>query len=124
MCSFVIVYHAVTMSDRSDVCLRKNLLYFKLLSETDSSTQRLALLKTISPSQLRILSEVSNHLLTKHCKLNRKTRKKLRKKIKVLKNVGETTDNYKRKKKTVTQHGKGLSKLIPIIGSIVESIFS
>ena len=111
------------MSDRSSACLKKNILYFKLLSETDSRKQRIALLKTITPSQLRILSEVSNHLLTKHCKLNQETRKKLRKKVKVLKKVAKDTDNYKAKKKTVTQHGKGLSKLIPIIGSIVESIF-
>ena len=55
------------MSDKSDICMRKNILYFKLLSETDSNKQRLALLKTITPSQLRILSEVTNHLLTKHC---------------------------------------------------------
>ena len=72
------------MSDKGDVCMRKNILYFKLLTETDSK-QQLALLKTITPSQLRILSEVSNHLLTKHCNLNQETRKKLRKKIKVLK---------------------------------------
>lgn len=111
------------MSERNDICLKKNLSYFKLLSETDSNKQRLALLKTITPSQLRILSEVSNHLLTKHCKLNQETRKKLRRKLKVLKKVGKNTNNYKAKKKTVTQHGKGLSKLIPIIGSIVQSIF-
>ena len=111
------------MSDKSDVCMRKNILYFKLLSETDSNKQRLALLKTITPSQLRILSEVTNHLLTKHCNLNQETRKKLRKKLKVLKKVGKNTDNYRVKKKTVTQHGKGLAKLIPIIGSIVQSIF-
>ena len=98
-------------------------MYFKLLSETDSRKQQLALLKTITPSQLRILSEVSNHLLTKHCKLNQDTRKKLRKKLKVLKKIGTNTDNYRAKKKTVTQHGKGLAKLIPIIGSIVQSIF-
>ena len=111
------------MSDRSSAYLRTNILYFKLLSETDSRKQQIALLKTITPSQLRILSEVSNHLLTKHCNLNQETRKKLRKKVKVLKKVAKDTDNYKAKKKTVTQHGKGLSKLIPIIGSIVESIF-
>ena len=43
------------------------------------------MLENINPSQLRALSEVCNHLLTKHCKLDIGTRKRLRKKSDTLK---------------------------------------
>ncbi len=51
------------------VCLEQNLGFFKLFSETDSKKQQIALLEHITHSQSRVLSEVCNHLPTKHCKL-------------------------------------------------------
>ena len=105
------------------VCLKQNLGFFKLFSETDSKKQRRALLKHITPSQLRALSEVCNHLLTKHCKLENGKRKKLRKRVNTLKRVSAVKGNYKAKKNIVSQHGKGLLKLIPAIVSALANIF-
>merc|ERR1712212_1310726 len=62
--SFLSIYHVENMS----ACLKKNLGFFRFFTETDSLKQKRALLENITPSQLRALSEICNHLLTKHCK--------------------------------------------------------
>ena len=103
-------------------CLKENLGFFKFLSKTDSQKQKRALLKNITPSQLRALSEVCNHLLTKHCRLSSRTRNTLRKKVGTLKRVAIKGHNYKAKKKVVTQHGKGLIALLPALLSVVGGI--
>ena len=104
-------------------CLRENLGFFKFFVETDSEKQKRALLQNISPSQLRALSEVCNHLLTKHCNLDNRTRKRLRKKVDTLKRVAIKGKNFKEKKRVVNQHGEGLLKLLPTILSAIGSIF-
>ena len=103
-------------------CLKENLGFFRFFTETDSLKQKRALLENITPSQLRALSEVCNHLLTKHCKLDIGTRKRLRKKSDALKRVVTGGRNYKQKKKVVNQHGEGLIALLPLIASVVGSI--
>ena len=80
------------------------------------------MLENITPSQLRALSEICNHLLTKHCKLDIETRKRLRKKSNILKRVVTRGRNYKQKKKVINQHGKGLIALLPLIASVVGGI--
>ena len=104
-------------------CLKENLGFFRFFTQTDSLKQKRALLENITPSQLRALSEVCNHLLTKHCKLDIGTRKKLRKKADTLKRVVTRGKNYKQKKKVINQHGKGLVALLPLIASVVGDIF-
>ena len=84
-------YHVLNMS----TCLKENIRFFKFFSEPGSLKQKTAFLENITTSQLRALSEVCNHLLTKHCKLDIGTRKKLRRKV-------DTLKNYKQKKKVVT----------------------
>ena len=103
-------------------CLKENLGFFKFFTETDSLKQKRALLENITPSQLRALSEICNHLLTKHCKLDIGTRKRLRKKSNILKRVVTRGRNYKQKKKVINQHGKGLIALLPLIASVVGGI--
>ena len=103
-------------------CVKENLGFFKFFTETDSQKQKRALLKNISPSQLRALSEVCYHLLTKHCKLSSRTRKKLKRKVNTLKRVAVKGHNYKAKKKVVTQHGKGLIALLPALLSVVGGL--
>ena len=68
-------------------------------------------------------SEACNHFITKHCKLNYWTRKKLRKKVGTLKRVAIQGKNFKEKKRVVTRHGEGLLKLLPPIVSALDSIF-
>ena len=116
--SFLSICHAENMS----ACLKENLGFFKFFTETDSSKQKRALLENITPSQLRALSEICNHLLTKHCKLDIGTRKRLRKKSDILKRVVTRGRNYKQKKKVINQHGEGLIALLPLIASVVGGI--
>ena len=105
-------------------CLKENLGFFKFFVETESEKQKRALLQNITPSQLRALSEVCNHLITKHCKIDYWTRKRLRKKVGTLKRVAIKGKNFKEKKRVVTQHDEGLLKLLPTILSAVESILN
>ena len=116
--SFLSISHAENMS----ACLEENLGFFKFFTEKDSLKQKKALLENITPSQLRALSEICNHLLTKHCKLDIGTRKRLRKKSDILKRVVTRGSNYKQKKKVINQHGKGLIALLPLIASVVGGI--
>ena len=58
-----------------------NLGFLDFLLETDSLKQKRALLKNSTHGQLRALSQVCNHLLTKHCKLGIRTGKRSRKKL-------------------------------------------
>ena len=59
--SLLPISHAENMS----ACLKENLGFFKFFTETDSLKQKRALLENITPSQLRALSKICNHLLTK-----------------------------------------------------------
>ena len=83
---------------------------FKFFTETDNLKQKRALSENITPIQLRELSEICNHLLTKHCKLDIGTRKKLRKKSDTLRKVVTRGRNYTQKKKVVNQYGEGKGK--------------
>ena len=65
--SFLMTYHVLNML----ACLKESLGFFKFFTEIDSLKQKGAFLENITPSQLRALSEVCNHLLTNHCKLEK-----------------------------------------------------
>ena len=96
-------------------CLRDNLHFLKLLQETKSKSQKQALIKTATPSQIRALSEICLHILTGSCQLTAKDRKTLRGKIGSLKKIASSTNSYKHKKQHVNQKGGGFLKLIPIL---------
>ena len=92
-------------------CLQENLGFFRFFVETDSEKQKRALLENITPSQLRALSEVCNHLLTKHCNLDIWTRRKLRKKVETLKRVATKDGDFKEKKEQLLNTVKDFSDL-------------
>ena len=101
-------------------CLKNNLPFLKLLKETESEEQRQGLLETATPSQIRAVSEICNHVLTGHCKLDKVSRKKLRKNKKLLRKVASPSKTFKSKRKYLSQSGGGIfSVLLPILLSTV-----
>lgn len=96
-------------------CLRDNLHFLKLLQETKSKSQKEALLKSATPSQIRAFSEICLHILTGNCHLSERDRKALRRKIKSLKKIASSSNTYKQKKRHINQKGGGFLKLIPIL---------
>ena len=50
--------------------LKKILYFYKFFVESETDKQKKVLLQNITQRQLRALSEVFNHLLTKYCKLD------------------------------------------------------
>jgi hypothetical protein len=105
--------------------LKENLSFLKLLQETESKEQRQALLETATPSQIRALSEICQHSLYGFCKLNKKTRKRLRSKVKSLKKIASPARSYKSKKERIGQYGGSFFKLLgPLLGAILPAITS
>ena len=101
-------------------CLKNNLSFLKLLKETNSEEQRQALLETATPSQIRALTEICNHVLTGHCKLDKASRKNLRKNQKSLQKVASLSKSFKKKRRFVSQSGGGIfSVLLPTLLSTV-----
>ena len=105
--------------------LKENLPFLQLLAQTKSDSQRYALLETATPSQVRALSEISHHVLTGHCKINRFDRKLLRSNIKTLRKVASTNRGYKSKKRRISQQGGAFFSLIaPLLGAIIPALLS
>ena len=105
--------------------LKENLPFLELLARTKSDSQRYAILKTATPSQVRVLSEISLHILTGHCKINNSDRKLLRSKIKTLKKIASTNHSYKSKKRRISQQGGAFFSLIaPLLGAIIPALLS
>ena len=71
-------------------CLKNNILFIQFLNESKDKDQLRAILKTATPSQVRALSEICHHLVCGHCKIDKKSRGILRKKIDILKKVAST----------------------------------
>ncbi len=105
--------------------VKENLPFLQLLARTKSDSQRFALLKTATPSQVRVLSEIALHVLTGHCNINSIDRKLLRSKIKTLKKVASTNRSYKSKKRRISQQGGAFFSLIaPLLGVIIPALLS
>ena len=101
-------------------CLKNNIPFLRLLRETDSEEQRQALLETATPSQIRALSEICHHTVYEYCKLDKTSRKKLRKNKKLLQKVASTDRTFKSKQRFVSQSGGGIfSVLLPTLLSTV-----
>ena len=105
--------------------LNKNVSFLKLLQETKSNQQRCALLETATPSQIRALSEICQHILTGHCKINKDNRKHLRSKANIIQKIASPIHSYKSKKRRVSQSGGAfLSILAPLLGAVLPAILS
>jgi hypothetical protein len=104
--------------------LKNNLSFLTLLRETESDEQRRALLETATPGQIRSLSEICNHVLHRHCKLDKSSRKKLRKNQKLLQKVSSTDRTFKSKRRFVSQSGGGIfSVLLPaLLGTVLPAL--
>lgn len=96
-------------------CLKDNLHFLKLLQETKSKSQKQALIKSATPSQIRAFSEICLHILTGNCRLCERDRKALRGKIKIIKKIASSSNTYKQKKRHINQEGGGFLKIIPIL---------
>ena len=104
-------------------CLKNNVPFLRLLSETESEDQRQALLETATPSQIRALTEICYHTLHRHCKLDQASRKKLRENRKLLRKVASTSKTFKSKRKYLSQSGGGIfTVLLPTIISAVTAL--
>ena len=92
---------------------------------TKNNEQRQALLETATPSQIRTLSEICQHTVYGHCKLDKKTRKRLRSKINTLKQITSPDRSYKSKKERIGQYGGSFFKILgPLLGAILPAITS
>ena len=95
--------------------LKRNIAFLQFLEESKDGKQIQAILKSATPSQVRAISEICNHIICGHCKLDKKSREILRKKVPVLKKVASTKKTYLNKRKIISQKGGGLLKVVPII---------
>ena len=96
-------------------CLNRNLPFLELIHQSQNNKQIRALLTHITPDQVRALMEISNHLISGHCKLDKQTRLFLRKNINTLNKMASRNISYSAKKKIINQKGGGFKKLFPVI---------
>ena len=55
-------------------CIKRNLLFLQFLNESSDKKQIQALLKNITSDQIRAFTEICNHLICGHCKLDKDSR--------------------------------------------------
>ena len=104
-------------------CLIDNLPFLKLLQQTESEDQRQSLLETATPSQIRSLSEICNHVLKGHCKLDKESRKKLSKNKKLLRKLANPSKTFKTKRRYLSQRGGGVfTILLPTLISTIAGL--
>ena len=97
-------------------CLKRNLLFLHFLNESRDKKQINALLKNITRDQMKAFTEICNHLICGHCKMDKNDRIILRTKLPTLKKIASTKYSFTAKKKIVNQRGSGVFKnLIPVI---------
>ena len=106
--------------------IKENLPFLHLLARTTSDSQLSALLETATPSQVRVLSEISYHVLTGRCKFTGNNRALLRSKIKTLKRVGDIHRSYGSKKRRISgQRGGAFFSLIaPLLATVLPALLS
>jgi len=104
-------------------CLKRNLLFLHFLNEAKDKKQINALLKNITRDQVKAFTEICNHLICGHCKMDKQDRIILRNKLSTLKKVASTKNSFATKKKIINQRGSGFFKsLIPsILKTILKS---
>jgi len=104
--------------------LQNNLSFLTLLRETENPEQRRALLETSTPGQIRALAELSRHVLYGHCKLDKSSRKKLRKNLKYLQKVASPSKTFRSKRRILSQRGGGIfSILLPaLLGTVLPAL--
>ena len=71
-------------------CLRRNLQFLYFLNEAKDKKQINALLKNITRDQVKAFTEICNHLICGHCKIDKQDRPILRNKLTTLKQVVST----------------------------------
>jgi len=97
-------------------CIKRNLLFLQFLNESSDKKQIQALLKNITSDQIRAFTEICNHLICGHCKLDKDSRILLKKKVNILKTMASKNISDATKKKIINQKGGGIfSKVIPVI---------
>ena len=96
-------------------CLKRNSSFLQLLHEAKSPSQRQAILKHITPDQIRAFDEICNHILCGYCKLDKSSRLLLRKNIHTLKKISDRNISNSAKKKIINQKGGGFGKIFPVI---------
>ena len=113
--------------------LKKNKDFIKLLCETKSGEQRKALLDTITPSQIRTISELCLNLLHGRCgEVDEPLREKLVKNQEFVRKLATEERPFARKRNLLStthqredsnQTGKGIfSFLLPVLGGVLNSI--
>lgn len=96
-------------------CLKRNANFLNFLNNSKDKKQINALLNTISRDQVKALSEICNHLLCGHCKMDKNDRVTLRNNVKSLKKIASPKASFKAKKKIINQNGGNAFKdILPV----------
>jgi len=101
-------------------CLRRNLQFLHFLNEAKDKKQINALLKNITRDQVKVFSEICNHLICGHCKMDKQDRIILRNKLATIKKIASKKNSFATKKNIINQRGSGVFK--DIIPTILKTI--
>ena len=110
-------------------CMERNIQFLQLLTET-SESQREALLKTATPSQIRALAEVIKNILNQKipCGENQEEIEDFKRKGEILKSrlrkIADTEKSYRKKKRAIQKGGGAVVDLIlPVLSGFLSNLF-
>ena len=92
--------------------LKRHWSFLRLLLETESSKQRKALLHTITPGQVKALSEIAHNLVQGTLTIPSQTLKPLRKHRSLVELLGDKKTSYLKKKEAIKRRLSGVISLV------------
>lgn len=101
--------------------IRKNSIYLQLLLKTHKSQQK-ALLNSISPDQLKAISEIALNILHGGLPLSSSQKKRLTPYRKAIRLIGHKKSSQKSKKRTLIKNIKVLIILLKSAETILKSL--
>ena len=92
--------------------MKKQIWYLHLLMTTTSTTQRKALLDTITNEQLKALTEVTHNLLQGNITITETQKRSLRKHKTFLRTLGNIKVSFREKREALCQKGAVVNLLL------------
>jgi hypothetical protein len=94
--------------------MKRQIWYLHLLMTSTSSTQKKALLDTITNDQLKALTEVTHNLLQGHIPITESQKRNLRKHKTFLRILGNSKVPYSKKREALCQKGAVITSVLKV----------
>ena len=102
--------------------IRQNRYFLHFLQEAKSPTQKKLLLQSVTPEQLKVLTEIFYNLLHSDFPLSKQQLQSLRKHKKVLRFLGNKSNSTLRKKRLLKKSLTVIDLVLKIVGPLLKTL--